>query len=74
MFSDKVQDYYFMDGHLSTSAEVDVDNSEPSESQYEDWKRGQEKLYIADMYLAIEVGSVHEMTDDEAQNFGFQLY
>lgn len=74
VFSDKLEDYYFMDGSLRTSAEVDVDNEIPSEGQYEAWKRGEEQLYIADMYLAVEVGSVHEMTDDEAQAYGFQLY
>lgn len=74
VFSDKLEDYYFMDGSLRTSAEVDVDNEIPSEGQYEAWKRGEEQLYIADMYLAIEVGSVHEMTDDEAEAFGLQIY
>lgn len=74
VFSNKIDDYYFMDGSIRTSAEVDADNDVPSDAQYEAWKRGEENLFIADLYLSIEVGSEsHEMTDEEAESFGFNV-
>lgn len=73
VFSNNLQDYYVLDGALHTSAMVDNDNEIPSDSQIEAWKRGEETLYIADMYLSLEIGAVHDMTDDEAESFGFSL-
>ena len=74
VFSEDVNDYYILDGALHTSAMVDNDNYAPDEEQVDAWKRGEEKLYIADMYLPIEVGCAsHDITDDEAEMFGFKL-
>lgn len=74
VFSEDVNDYYILDGALHTSAMVDNDNYVPDEEQVDAWKRGEEKLYIADMYLSIEVGCAsHDITDDEAEMFGFNL-
>ena len=73
VFSNNLQDYYVLDGALHTSAMVDNDNEIPSDSQIEAWKRGEETLYIAEMYLSLEIGAVHDMTDDEAESFGFSL-
>ena len=75
IFSDNIADYYYMDGRIGTSAMVDADNSVPTEDQYEAWKRGEETLYIADLYLPLEVGGgSHEMTEEEAEAFGLALY
>lgn len=75
VFSNNIADYYYLDGRLGTSATVDVDNDIPSDSQIEAWKRGEETLYIADLYLALEVGGgSHEMTEDEAEAFGLSIY
>lgn len=74
VFSEDVGDYYYMDGSIRTSATVDVDNSKPTDAQIDAWQRGEEKLYVADMYLDIKVGTVHEMTEDEARDFGISLY
>ena len=74
VFSENIEDYYFLDGSLHTSATVDVDNDIPTEDQIEAWKRGEEMLYIADLYLPLEVGSVRDMTDEEAEAFGLSIY
>jgi len=74
VFSEDVGDYYYMDGSIRTSATVDVDNSKPTDAQIDAWQRGEEKLYVADMYLDIKVGTVHEMTEDEARDFGISIY
>ena len=73
VFSNNLQDYYVLDGALHTSATVDNDNEIPSDSQIEAWRRGEETLYKAGMYLSLEIGAVHDMTDDEAESFGFSL-
>lgn len=72
VFSKNLDDYSFYDGTLHTSAMVNNDNMEPGEYEYEAWKNGEETLYVADMRLNLEVGSVHEMTDDEAKMFGIK--
>ena len=75
IFSNNIADYYYMDGRIGTSAMVDADNSVPTDGQYEAWKRGEENLYIADLYLSLEVGGgSHEMTEEEAEAFGLALY
>lgn len=74
VFSENIEDYYFLDGSLHTSATVDGYNYIPTEDQIEAWKRGEEMLYIADLYLPLEVGSVHDMTDEEAETFGLEVY
>lgn len=74
VFSSMLSDYYFLDGALHTSATVNNDNEIPTESEIELWKRGEENLYIADLYLPLSVGSVHDMTEDEASAFGLDIY
>lgn len=74
VFSRNLDDYYILDGSLRSSAMVDDDNETPMEGQIEAWKRGEENLYIADMFLSVEVGSEsHDITDEEAEMFGFTL-
>ena len=45
---------------------VDVDNTTPTESQYERWKKGEEDLFIADGYIpACYLPDLpYEMTDE----------
>lgn len=74
-FSNKLEDYYFMDDHLTTSAEVDDDNLPVDDRDFDAFKSGEVNWYIADMYLQLTVVSEpHEMTPDEAESFGFNLY
>lgn len=72
VFSDNIDDYSFGDGALRTSAMVNAENDVPTDEEYEAFKRGEITLYIADMWLPLEVGSVHDMTDDEAESFGIK--
>lgn len=75
IFSDKVKDYSFIDSTIQTSAFVNNDNEEPSKAEIEAWKNGELKLYNA--YLSVLVSCVmgeHEMTEDEAEEFGFEIY
>lgn len=65
----------FYDGKLCLSWTVNVDNEEPTEEEYEDWKRGEETMYILDMFIPLEVGSAtHDMSDEEAESFGLNRY
>lgn len=72
VFSNNIDDYSFGDGALRTSAMVNDENDVPTDGEYEAFKRGEITLYIADMWLPLEVGSVHDMTDDEARSFGIK--
>ena len=75
VFSDKVEDYVFLDGSIQTDALVNNDNEEPSKAEIEAWKNGEETLYNAHLYLSVScVMDEHEMTDDEAEAFGFPVY
>ena len=47
-----------LDNHFWVSLFVDNDNYEPSESQIEAWKKGEETLYIQDNDVSIEVNGV----------------
>lgn len=72
VFSDKVEDYSFFDGTIQTSAFVNNDNEEPSKAEIEAWKNGGETLYDASLVLRLDcVMDEHEMTEDEAEAFGF---
>ena len=69
-----IKDFSFYDGSITTSAIVDEDNMTADKRDIEEWKKGEKMLYIADMYLSLEcVSDKHEMTDDEAEEFGFPL-
>lgn len=72
VFSDNIDDYSFGDGALRTSAMVNDENDVPTDGEYEAFKRGEITLYIADMWLPLEVDSVHDMTDDEAMSLGLK--
>lgn len=65
----------FYDGTLQLSWNVNVDNEEPTEEEFEAWKRGEETMYILDMFIPLEVGSAtHGMSDEEAESFGLNRY
>ena len=68
-------DFEFLDGALRWSAMADEDNTPPSEGQYERFKRGEERLWIADGWLPLYWTPVciKDMTDDEAESFGFSI-
>ena len=71
----KEDDFTFFEGAIRFSVMVDVDNDRASEYQIELWKKGEIKLYIADGFIpACYLPDLpHEMTDDEAKDFGFTV-
>lgn len=68
--------FSFYDGSLRFSATVDVDNTIASDAQVEAWRKGEEKLWVADgrVPLCVCPGEPHEMTDDEAEALGLGIY
>lgn len=70
-----VTEVEFWDGNIRFSVMVDNDNTPPSVSQFEAWKRGEEKLYIADgiMYAEYIPAAPAEMTDAQARDFGLTV-
>lgn len=70
-----VTEVYFWDGTIRFSVMVDNDNTPPSDSQVEAWKRGEEKLYIADGLMCAEYipAAPSEMTDAQARAFGLTV-
>ena len=74
IFTKNLSDYVFLDGSLQTDATVNEFNEIPTDEEVEAWTRGEIKLYVAHLWIGLEVGGgSHQMTDDEAEAFGFSL-
>lgn len=75
IFSNNIADYVVLDSSLQTDATVNNDNEIPSEAEWEAWKRGELELFVAHLWVNLQVGSeTHDITDDEAEGFGFSIY
>ena len=75
IFSNNIADYVVLDGSLQTDAEVTVDNEIPTDADYEAWKRGELELFVAHLWVNLQVGAeTHDITDDEAEGFGLSVY
>lgn len=75
IFSNKLEDYVYLDGTLQTSALVSLENDEPTEEELAAWQNDEFELYSQNLILPVEVGSgTHEMTEDEAKAFGISIY
>lgn len=75
IFSNDINDYVFLDGSLQTDATVNADNDIPTQEELEAWKRGELELYVAHLWVRLDVGaSTHMMTEDEAEAFGLSVY
>lgn len=75
IFSNNIADYVVLDGNLQTDAEVTVDNEIPTDADYEAWKRGELELFVAHLWVNLQVGAeTHDITDDEAEGFGLSVY
>ena len=72
-FGLNADDFVYIDGLIQSSASVDADNYPADDNDFELFKRGELDLYIADVYLAVNVGDTHVMTSDEAESFGIEL-
>ena len=68
--------FSFREGSLRFSVTVDVDNIVASEAQNEAWRKGNERLWVADgcVPLCVINEKPHEMTDDEAESLGLEVY
>lgn len=74
LFDFGVEDFGFIDGAIQTNDLVDEESMKPSKSDIEAWENGEKILYIANLWLPLEcVTDKHEMTEDEAEEFGFSL-
>lgn len=71
----KEDDVSFFENAIRFSVMVDIDNTTPSEKQYELWRQGKETLFIADGFIpACYVPDLpQEMTDEQAEEFGFRI-
>ena len=52
---------------------VDENNYQADDNDIKLWKNREIDLFIADIFLPVCVGDVHEMTEDEAESFGLSL-
>lgn len=74
LFDFKVDEFVFMAGAIQTSDLVDEESIKADKHDIELWKKGEKTLYSANMYLSLEcVSDKHEMTEDEAEEFGFSM-
>ena len=74
LFDFKVDEFSFMDGAIQTSDLVDKESIKADKHDIELWKKGEKTLYSANMWLPLEcISDKHKMTDDEAEEFGFDM-
>lgn len=74
LFDFKVDKFSFTDGAIQTSDLVDKESIKADKYDIELWKKGEKTLYSANMWLPLEcVSDKHEMTEDEAEEFGFSM-
>ena len=74
LFDFKVDEFIFTDGAIQTSDLVDEESIKADKHDIELWKKGEKTLYSANMWLPLEcILDKHEMTDDEAEEFGFSM-
>ena len=72
-FNLTASDYEFYDGAIHSSQSVDVNNYVADKNDFELFRNGELDLYIADVYLPLDVGEVRAMNDDDAESFGIGL-
>lgn len=77
VYTTDIGDYVYIDGRIDSDAEVNADNYTPTDAEYDAWKRGELMLYCAHLYVHVLVVPdeySHEMTEEEAEAFGFYTY
>ena len=75
IFFNDINNYVVLDGSLQTDVTVNEFNDIPTAEEVEAWKRGEIQLYVAHLWLNLEVGMAsHQMTEEEAEAFGFVVY
>lgn len=77
VFSADKSEYAYIDGRIGTDATVNENNEEPDEEEYAAWKSGELMLYTAHLMVGVTMiptGMDHEMTPEEAEAFGLEVY
>lgn len=75
VFSENPSDWVYIDGRLDTDALVNNDNEEPDDDELEGWKKGEVTLYNAHVMVGVSVISEeHELTEEEAEEQGINIY
>ncbi len=76
LFDFDVKDFAF-DEEQSAIISTDLVNEESIKADKHDielWKKGEKKLYDANLWLYVQcISDKHNMTEDEAEEFGFSM-
>ena len=77
VWSKDIEDYYFINGRLETDRLTTEEGWTPTKEQENLWRKG--KLMLYDTRLVVDLLVVpddqgHEMTDEEADEYGFNIY
>ena len=76
LFNFDVKDFVFDEEQsaIITSDLVDENSNVADEKDIELWKKGEKKLYTANLWLWVQcISDKHDMTEDEAELFGFSM-
>ena len=69
------KDYVILDGIIHYNELVDSDYTKPSESQIEEWKKGEKELYTANYSIDISIIDEIEITDEVLRELtGIEIY
>jgi len=63
------KDYGDEFGRFDGDVMVDVENSQASKSEIEEWKRGEKKLWNCHVHVYLEIRTVREFTLEDAEAF-----
>jgi hypothetical protein len=72
--SPDLNDWGVFDGRISTNFLADEDALVASDAEIEAWKRGEQTLYMVDVYIPVKVGYVRDITEEDADALGIQVW
>ena len=74
--SDKLDDWGIMEdnGTICTNLLTDEDGIMASPAEVESWQRGEQTLYIVDVMIPVEVVAKREITANDAEALGIQVW
>lgn len=74
--SDKLDDWGIMEdnGTICTNLLTDKDGIMASQAEIESWQRGEQTLYIVDVMIPVEVVAKRDITADDAEALGIQVW
>ena len=77
IFSDKIEDYVYIDGRIDTDAFVNEDNDEPTPAEIQIWRNGELMLYNAHLLVGlclVPENYEEDFTEERAEEYGFSIY